>query len=514
MRFASKSALIASLILIAVLGAWTHFRFGYSHVDQSGHTFGSDDAFISYRYAWNLVQGNGLVFNPGERVEGYTNLLYTLLAAGFIWLNPDLVLDGCIAINVLAYVCTLLTLYHYLIEVSTPRRALLGLALLCLNPIMWAWPASGLESSVVVLVQLGLFVSAERLTREHTAPRFIGYCALLLLAITLRADGFVFALIFSGVFLLKKRYRLFVASVCVTTLMTLAYFAARYAYYGDILPNTYYAKVTGTLLQRLSAAEDQMISLFWHSAFFLYLAPVPWGLIQFVSRFRKQHRLGLELVPVIPALIFAFAAYWFYVGGDVYYERFLLILIPLTIIFVTTQSTQSLIVLFSLIYLGLQITPYLSDDNRFTYHQERYDRWVALGKFIKNHHPHETLAIDAAGKAPYYSQRPTIDMLGLNNRHIGHQPAAFGIVGHSKYDADYVLSQQPGLIAAWGTPQLDMIWGLSRAKYLASGYELKYMVNATATSKTQDIIDVSSYSTDQITALHQQGYSYYVLRRR
>lgn len=34
-----------------------------------------EDAFISFRYARNLVDGHGLVFNPGERVEGYTNFL-------------------------------------------------------------------------------------------------------------------------------------------------------------------------------------------------------------------------------------------------------------------------------------------------------------------------------------------------------------------------------------------------------------------------------------------------------
>src|SRR5438105_12922704 len=44
----------------------------------------ADDAYISYRYAWNLVHGHGLVYNPGEVVEGYTNFLWTLLAAGAI----------------------------------------------------------------------------------------------------------------------------------------------------------------------------------------------------------------------------------------------------------------------------------------------------------------------------------------------------------------------------------------------------------------------------------------------
>src|SRR5882672_4650282 len=42
-----------------------------------------DDAFIVYRYAANLARGAGFVFNPGERVEGVTCFLWTLLLAPF-----------------------------------------------------------------------------------------------------------------------------------------------------------------------------------------------------------------------------------------------------------------------------------------------------------------------------------------------------------------------------------------------------------------------------------------------
>src|SRR5207247_899918 len=46
-----------------------------------------DDAFISFRYAQHLVDGYGLVFNPGERVEGYTNFLWTMIMAAVIWIG-------------------------------------------------------------------------------------------------------------------------------------------------------------------------------------------------------------------------------------------------------------------------------------------------------------------------------------------------------------------------------------------------------------------------------------------
>ena len=43
--------------------------------------FIGDDAFISFRYARNWVEGNGLVWNAGEAVEGYTNFLWVVVMA-------------------------------------------------------------------------------------------------------------------------------------------------------------------------------------------------------------------------------------------------------------------------------------------------------------------------------------------------------------------------------------------------------------------------------------------------
>ena len=53
--------------------------------------FVQDDAYISFRYARNLADGFGLVWNIGERVEGYTNFLWTLLMVPAFWLGCDVV---------------------------------------------------------------------------------------------------------------------------------------------------------------------------------------------------------------------------------------------------------------------------------------------------------------------------------------------------------------------------------------------------------------------------------------
>src|SRR5438045_1442706 len=48
-----------------------------------------DDAFISFRYAENLARGHGLVYNPGDYVEGYTNFLWVVIIAAVNALGGD-----------------------------------------------------------------------------------------------------------------------------------------------------------------------------------------------------------------------------------------------------------------------------------------------------------------------------------------------------------------------------------------------------------------------------------------
>ena len=70
----------APAFLVACLLAAAAVGFSLLVVGQGSWC---DDAFISFRYARNLFEGNGLVFNPGKRAEGYTNFLWCLLVAPF-----------------------------------------------------------------------------------------------------------------------------------------------------------------------------------------------------------------------------------------------------------------------------------------------------------------------------------------------------------------------------------------------------------------------------------------------
>ena len=79
-RFAGMAAWATLTVAVAAL---------YSAFDLR---WVSDDAFISFRYAENLVQGLGLVFNEGERVEGFTNFSWTLVTALAMRVGVDPVL--------------------------------------------------------------------------------------------------------------------------------------------------------------------------------------------------------------------------------------------------------------------------------------------------------------------------------------------------------------------------------------------------------------------------------------
>src|SRR5688572_15725672 len=51
--------------------------------------FVQDDTYISLRYSWNFAHGNGLVFNIGEKVEGFSNFLWVIFAGVMIKIGVD-----------------------------------------------------------------------------------------------------------------------------------------------------------------------------------------------------------------------------------------------------------------------------------------------------------------------------------------------------------------------------------------------------------------------------------------
>jgi hypothetical protein len=87
--------------------------------------WGLDDAYISYRYAQNLAQGNGLVFNRGERVEGYSNFLHVLMMTpAFFVTDREGVYFFSLLLNLILAAGAFLLFRKYLVNTArAPRPA-------------------------------------------------------------------------------------------------------------------------------------------------------------------------------------------------------------------------------------------------------------------------------------------------------------------------------------------------------------------------------------------------------
>src|SRR5437867_5557888 len=104
MKMDRGAASVAALLALAAGALVAHMRV---------FNFVTDDAFISFVYSRNLAEHGQLVFNLGERVEGYTNFLWTVLLAGLMKLgwqpeSSSLWLGGAFAVATLA-VCAALS---------------------------------------------------------------------------------------------------------------------------------------------------------------------------------------------------------------------------------------------------------------------------------------------------------------------------------------------------------------------------------------------------------------------
>ena len=215
--------------------------------------FTIDDAYISFRYARNLLEGHGLVFNPGERVEGYTNFLWVLELAA-LWrltgVPPDVYAPWLSVLCTAATIATVLWWTFHLPGLEARRlTAWMALGFLCASAAFGVWTSGGgLETR-----QFTLFVAlAVALTsaRPHSRAALLLASASLGAAALTRPEGPLFALCCFAWFGARRHFdedrrpwRGDVACLVVPCLLiVVGHYLFRYGYYGEWLPNTYYAK--------------------------------------------------------------------------------------------------------------------------------------------------------------------------------------------------------------------------------------------------------------------------------
>ena len=154
-----------------------------------------DDAFITFRYARNLLAGAGFVFNPGEHVLGTTTPLYTLLMAALAALfhtsdYPWLAL----IVNALADAGTCILLVMLGQRLSGGRRVGLAAALLwAVAPMSVTFAIGGMETSVFIFLMIAtftLYLSPEWPSRQSPISNLYSLTAAL--ALLTRPDALIF----------------------------------------------------------------------------------------------------------------------------------------------------------------------------------------------------------------------------------------------------------------------------------------------------------------------------------
>lgn len=228
-----------------------------------------DDAGISFAYARSLAQGHGLVQQPGVApVEAYSNLSWVLLAAAAIrlgWFDP--VVTPKLVGMTLVGVAVAITLLAFRRVGPRLLAAGVGSLLAAATPALAVWSVSGLENPLYVLLFASLFrttlatlrapaASSAGITNATWSGVLAGLAALT------RPEGAVavatlpLAMLLGGKLLADRRaWREAAVAVGVGTLIVLGSLAFRLAYFGDFVPNTYWAKVQGHTRPLLALAQ-------------------------------------------------------------------------------------------------------------------------------------------------------------------------------------------------------------------------------------------------------------------
>ena len=371
------------------------------------YRFMQDDAYISFRYARNLARGLGLVYNPGERIEGYTNFLWTVCLAPCYGFGVDIVIWSEI-LSVACFAGALWLTWRVARRWLGEKAALVALALVAGNYSFCAYATGGLET------MFGIFWIL--LTVDALAcDRFLLASLATVASFMTRMDSslLLFPFWLTAAFpsgLRMARVRPIAVGSAVVLPSVALWLVCRHAYYGAWLPNTFLIKGDVSPVRGL-----MYVGLFWVLYGYVVLA----GLSFVKGAFRRLPRTAL-------AAVVLWHGYLILVGGDFMEFRLFLPCFPFLAILTASLATVAWrCVPVALVLLGLagiprfipaqliQTIPDLQD-----YRDEMRDFSQELMRILGPNVRDVRVAITCAGVLPYLTDLPTLDLLGLNDRDV------------------------------------------------------------------------------------------------
>ena len=214
-----------------VFGAWFAARL----IPNLALRLQFEDQLIVLRYARNLAEGNGLVYNAGERVMGFTTPLFTVLSSVFVVLGGDQAAAWQNGFGLLCMLGTAALTAKLLVRLGAGPAAPLAVALVTFNPaVAYNYLYMGMEIHLFAL----LFLLALDLHLSERATAAAVVSALLFLT---RPEGALLAAMLIAHGWLRRR-KAPLREALAALVVALAWLLFAFAYYGDILPRTLGAK--------------------------------------------------------------------------------------------------------------------------------------------------------------------------------------------------------------------------------------------------------------------------------
>jgi arabinofuranosyltransferase len=452
-----------------------------------------DDAYISFCYAEHLARGDGLTFFPGEKVEGFSNLLWTLYLAAGSGLGAGVA--GLAVFSSLLFGLGAAFLIRWLIlsagefvpetsDLATAgnraaRMSRIGIGALPFVsfPLLF-YATSGLETAAALFfftLGAGLHLEAVRLDRPS---RFIGSSWCFFLVSILRPEGVLF-LVINSIFIWRHRgargrYGLIQLLPYLVFALVLFW---KYQYFGSLVPNTYYAKPGASIdyLRPLGRGLAYLLHFSLKSGFIL--------LLPFLIRYLKNSKAG-RIQLYLGSLLLGQILFIVIVGGDILrFDRFTLPLVPplLALAWLGQQAaarakqfplkkfTEPAMVAIILIIGILNLVRIPNALSKYCFHDWMHaavqkEIGQVLGRTLPSG---ATVVTNEVGAVAYYSGLGVIDMIGLTDatvsrilhqsyRKYGRGGSDWSVAEISRYllarhpDCVLVPSYQP--LTAWPDP--------------------------------------------------------------
>ncbi len=384
--------------------------------------YGYDDPYITYRYASNLISGEGFVYNLGERTLSTTTPLFTLILAAFgaLWRDIPVVANLVGALSLAAGALFLWDLAH------TWKTPLVGWTALLLYPTFPLLLSTiGSETPLYIALILGSFAGYAR--RRYTLAA--GFAALTVLT---RPDGWLIPLILGTHYLITVRRPVPWPAVLTFAGLVLPWHLFSSLFFGSPVPATLAVKqLQGSMAISQRFSQGLLTTFRPYAQRWDYRIEAIYGLLGLTWASLRARRWLLFLswggmYFVAYTLLGVSRYYW-------YYAPFVPVIVVLAGLGITAlvsllerRFPRLSAPVFSMLFFFLLIIPLLPGQvqaaSLIPAQVSRLKIYSAVGKWLDaNLPPKARVGALEVGIIGYYSHRSMVDFAGLIQPEVARQ---------------------------------------------------------------------------------------------